>query len=113
MAAGSVTIADDGTASGTGAALRLYNLLVASATTAAEAAGVPFPTGADAAKSLRAVANMANDFSSWLVTELTTQTAAAITTGTAGLQRMPASTAENTDTKAPATTKSLALVHTT
>ena len=115
MAAGNVTVEDDGEVSAsTGAAGRLFVVLRASVD--ASRADFDLPPLADTeddAPVLKSLAGQANAFASWLVAELTAQTTALVSTSTTGLQRMPASTAENTDTKAPSANKSLALVHVT
>lgn len=109
MAAGTVTIDGDGNASGSGASRRLYDLMLARAQTQA---GDDFPEGEDSVPVKEGIASLANDLGSWLVTELQSHCAASVSTSLSGLQRMPASTAENTDTKAPGTTKTIPLVHT-
>jgi hypothetical protein len=111
MAAGTVTIAEDGTVSGTGASRRLFDILEASMEAALTAADIDIPTGEDAVSSLQSLADMANDFGSWLYTELTSHTLASVGTSLSGLQRMPAVTTENTDCKAPGTTKTIPLTH--
>ena len=105
MAAGSVVVSAAGTVTTqTGAAGRLDALLVASANIAGGSAGAAVKQGQ---------ASLANILATWLVTELTAQTAATVGPGLSGLQRMPAVTTEDTDTKAPGVAKSVPLSHTT
>lgn len=110
MAVGSATISDAGVESLSGAAGRLYTILKARFATKmpggipAGAAGVPFQRG---------LAESATDIATFLVTELTTYTTATVGTGLSGVQRMPAVTTEDTDTKAPSVAKNIPLVHTT
>ncbi len=114
MAAGTVVISDAGAeTSKTGAAGRLYDLLKAATDAKLAELGEDPLTGEEAAPAMQGIAATANAMASWLVNELTVKTVATITTSQAGLQRMPASTAENTETKAPAALKSLVLAHTT
>lgn len=115
MAAGSVVVVDTGVvASSTGAAGRLFVVLRAGLDTTRATFGLAAITETpDNAPVLKGLASTANSFATWLVTELTSQTTATISTSASGLQRMPASTAEDTETKAPGTTKTLPLAHTT
>ncbi len=110
LLAGTVTIADDGTPTTSGAAGALYTLLQSAAALAAARLNTTLPTGPDSVAANRGLADVANAFSSWLVTEMTTNARAKITTADVALQRMPASTAEDTPTKGPGVDKLLAIV---
>lgn len=113
MAAGSVTISASGGETLTGAAGRLYTIRKARAVLKLAAFGQTIPAGAEGVEMKQAIADEANDLATWLITELTAQTVATVGTGLAGLQRMPAVTTEDTDTKAPSPAKTIPLTHTT
>lgn len=106
---GSVTVDENGAASGTGEAKALYDVMAARAAAKLAASEYDVPPEAFAA-AMQGVAEYATDTATWVVQLLTLRAKAAITTGDAGLQRMPAATAENTDTKAPAGQKLLSIV---
>lgn len=110
LTAGSVTVADDGSVTKSGAAGRLYDILLARAVADATSFQQTLPSGAAGARVRRSIGNMATDIATWMVTELTTNARARITTSDVGLQRMPASTAEDTNCKAPATEKLLGII---
>lgn len=106
---GSVTVDEDGVATGSGEAKALYDILALRAAAKIAESEYEAPPEAVAA-SLQGVAELATDLATYFVQALTLRAKAAITTGDAGLQRMPASTAENTDTKAPSAQKLLSIV---
>jgi predicted lipid-binding transport protein (Tim44 family) len=106
---GTVTVDDQGVATvGDDPAGRLYTLLVGKVNADAAALGVDPPAGEEGAPALKAVASLANVQAAWLAGEFD-RLRAAVTTSTSGLQRMPATPDENTDTKAPSAKKLLAL----
>lgn len=110
LSAGTVTIADDGAVTSSGAAGALFTLLQNAASLAAARLNTTLPTGPDSVAASRGLADVANAFSSWLVTEMTTNARAIVRTTDVALQRMPASTAEDTPTKAPNADKYLVIV---
>lgn len=110
LSAGSVTIDDDGAETKSGAAGRLYDLMLARATAQLLEFQQPLPGGPDGAKMKRGIAAIASDFATWMVTEITGHATAVVSTSDVGLQRMPSSVAEDTPTKAPASDKFLAIV---
>lgn len=105
LSAGTVTVASDLSHSGSGAALELYESLKTIATSDATWDDAP-----DAQKKA-----MLDNFAllstklGVLVDYIKNNAVVSVTIGTgdAGLQRMPASTAEDTPTKAPASAKSI------
>jgi hypothetical protein len=112
---GTVVVDDDGNIEqADDPAGRLFTLLHAQAVT--DLAAVPLPpgmpapsmSGPEAAPALKAIAKSANLYAAWLCGEFD-RIRAAVTTSDAGIQRMPASTAEDTETKAPAAKKLLTL----
>lgn len=106
---GTVTVDDEGeVTTGAHPAGRLFALLLAKATTDAAAFDAPAPEGPDGAKTLQALAGLANLQAEWLCAEFDLLRAA-VGTSLSGVQRMPSSTSENTDTKAPSAEKLLPL----
>jgi hypothetical protein len=94
---GTITVDEDGVATGTGLALRIYN-------------GIMGGVGAD---EKAAVGASMKDFCEGLAEAIVDEIRAnaevtvTITTSDAGLQRLPASLVENEPTKAPAASKTL------
>jgi hypothetical protein len=109
LTAGTVTVDSSGVAVGSGAALSLYNLLNARATAQIASATYAQPA-ASVVAAKQGMANLANDLASWLVTEITTNAKAQITTSDTGLQRTPNPNNADTATQAPSATKLLAIV---
>ncbi len=108
MAAGTVVIDADGTVStSTGAAGRRYAILAARF-----ALRIPggIPAGPAGAGIKQALAETAIDDATWLSAEIGSHANGTVGTGLSGLQRMPAVTTEDTDTKAPGTAKTIPLV---
>lgn len=110
LALGSVTVAADGTVTKSGECEIVYDLLYATVTATAADLGVALPTGPDSVAAKRAIGRQATVLATYVYNALTTRATAKIATTSTGLQRMPASTAENTDCKAPGTDKFLAIV---
>jgi len=106
-----VAVADDGTETlpAGSAATALYTLLKARAQTQTAVFGQPFPTGSEAAPILQGIAATANDFASWLVTELTTNAKAKIP-NTADGDGLQTSQAAGNPTTRPASDKFLSIV---
>lgn len=112
LLAGSVTVSPDGSHVGSGMANALYEAKVAgfladqaALESALGDAGVEEEAIAEVVLGyLQAFAKDANANAAATIAYVTANavTSVTVTTGTAGLQRMPASTAENTATKAPA-----------
>jgi hypothetical protein len=107
MTLGSASVDDAGVVTKSGVIGRFYDQLYASAL-----ASIPggWPAGAVGLSLKRAIATNATNQGTILYTVLTSDAQAKITTSNSGLQRMPASTSENTDTKAPSGDKFLAIV---
>lgn len=100
LIAGTVTVDEDGNASGAGMARAIYDGL----------SGAPWDTPAELIPLLYSqFAIIANAIAAGVVAHVVANAAVTITIGTgdAGLQRMPASTAEDTPTKAPSSPKTL------
>jgi hypothetical protein len=96
-----LTIDEDGNPEqSTGLPLRIYNALIATY------AAFPAESTPD---SQRQLADLCNAIGGAVVAEVTANAEVRITDSDAGLQRMPASTAEDEPTKAPATTKTLSV----
>ncbi len=114
LTVGALAVSAGGTVSGSGAARALHDLMMAAYDQAIIDAGVvDNPPGTIA--TARLAVSIGNVpvclmFATWMVTEITTNAKAQITTGDAGLQRMPASTTEDTECKAPAAPKLLSIV---
>lgn len=110
MTAGSVSIAADGTETKSGAASDLYDLLKAQTTTDLLEFGQAFPTGSDSVTIKKALAKQSNLMATWMVTYLTTNAQAKITTAQSGLQRTPNPNNPDTNTQAPSADKFLVIV---
>jgi hypothetical protein len=106
---GTVTVDDEGNATtGDHPAGRLYALLLTKVAADSAAMGVDPPAGEEGAPALKALASLCNTQAAWLAGEFD-RLRAAVSTSTSGLQRMPATPDENTDTKAPSAKKLLPL----
>lgn len=107
MTLGSASVANDGTVTKSGVIGRCYDELYASAAASFQGG---FPSGAIGTSFKTAIAKQATSQGTAMYNVLTMDATAKIATSTTGLQRMPASTAENTDTKAPSADKFLPIV---
>jgi hypothetical protein len=107
MIIGSASVDDDGNVTKSGVIGRCYDEIYANTATNIQGG---FPSGATGTTFKRAIATQATNLGTALFKVLTLDAQAKITTATSGLQRMPASTAENTDTKAPSGDKFLSIV---
>jgi hypothetical protein len=107
MILGSATVDDNGNVMKSGVIGRCYDEIFAN--TSANIQG-GFPSGATGTTFKRAIATQATNLGTALFKVLTFDAQAKIDTASSGLQRMPASTSENTDTKAPTTDKFLSIV---
>ncbi len=112
LTAGTVTITDAGGETKSGAAGRLYDLLMAEFDSQiADVVDEPVGTVAQVRiAAQKGQARIAVLMGSWLVAEITGYATAKITTAQAGLQRMPAATTEDTECKAPVADKFLVIV---
>lgn len=110
LALGSISIAADGTVTKTGECEVVWDLLEADAVSAAAEFGKALPTGPTSVRRKKAQARFATTIASYVRTLITARAQAEITSSASGLQRMPASTAEDTDTKAPAASKYLSII---
>lgn len=109
-ALGSISIAADGSVTKSGECEVVWDLLEADAVAAAAEFSAVLPTGPESVKRKKAQARQATTLATYVRTILTSRAQAEITTGASGLQRMPASTAEDTDTKAPGASKFLSII---
>ncbi len=109
-ALGSVSVAADGTVTKSGECEVVYDLLHADAAAAASDAHATLPVGSESVGYKTALARMATTIATYVHAALTTRAQAKITTSDAGIQRMPASTVENTECKAPSTDKFISIV---
>ena len=109
LTVGSVTIDSTGGVTKSDATGRLYDKMIARMTASYAAAGSQFPTGAASVPLKQGVADMANDFADWIISEIQNHALVRVTVETtdSGLQRMPASTTEDTNCKGPSVAKSL------
>lgn len=107
MTLGEATVDGNGNVTKSGVIGRCYDELYASA--AARFQG-GFPSGATGTAFKTAIAKQATVQGTSLYNVLTMDAEAKIATTVPGLQRMPASTTENTDTKAPSADKFLPIV---
>jgi hypothetical protein len=100
--AGSVSIASDGTASGTGLAREIYDDYLP------KVAGVP--AGAQGAAAKHQLADLCNSFASKTIAHIVAnaEVTTTIAAGDAALQRTPNPNNANTDTQGPSGTKTLA-----
>lgn len=107
MTLGSASVDDVGVVTKSGVIGRFYDQLYASAL-----ASIPggWPSGDIGLRLKRAIATNATNQGTVLHTVLTSDAQAKIATSSSGLQRMPASTAEDTDAKAPSVDKFLSIV---
>ena len=110
LSAGSVSIAANGAVTKSGAAGRLYDKLNARLVAKLAAFGQTIPVGPDAVPVLTGIADLANDISSWLVTELTTNATAKIGSAVGALQKTPSPNDPNVATAAPGADKFLPIV---
>jgi hypothetical protein len=107
MILGSATVDNNGNVTKSGVVGRCYDEIFASTS-----ASIPggFPSGATGTTFKRAIASQATNMGTALYKVLTIDAQVKIGTSVSGLQRMPASTAEDTDTKAPSLDKFLPIV---
>lgn len=110
LALGSISVAASGTVTKSGECEVLWDLLEADAVTAAAELGTVLPTGPTSVRRKKAQARLATTMATYFRTALTARAQAEITAAASGLQRMPASTTEDTDTKAPAASKYLSII---
>lgn len=103
MTLGSITVANDGSVTKSGVVGRCYDELLAALT-------VTLPTGAAGAVFKRQLAGQATAQARALYDTLTIDAKTRVTQEDNGLQRIPASTAENTPCKGPAETRFLTIV---
>ena len=103
MTLGSASVADDHTVNKSGVIGKFYDQILASIP-----GGVPMSAGGLAIK--RAIAKQATIQGTVLYSVLTQDARARITQEDIGLQRMPASTTENTNCKGPSENKYLTIV---
>jgi hypothetical protein len=107
---GSVSVADDGIVTKSGERGTLYDLLYADAVTVAAESGVSLPSGENSVATKKALARLATTIAGYTYALLTERAQVKVATTDAGIQRVPASTAEDTACKAPATDKFLSIV---
>lgn len=107
---GSVSVAADGIVTKSGECATLYDLLIADVETATIEAGAAMPTGPASAGIKRNMARLATTMATYCHGLLTARATVKISTTDSGLQRMPASTVEDTACKAPSTDKFLPIV---
>lgn len=110
LALGSISIAADGTVTKSGECEVVWDLLEADAVTSVAEFGKALPTGPKSVPRKKAQARLATTIATYVRTLITARAQAEIRTSASGLQRMPASTAEDTDTKAPAAAKYLSII---
>lgn len=107
MTLGSASVDGNGNVTKSGVIGRCYDELYASAAASFQGG---FPAGAIGTSFKTAIAKQATSLGTALYNTLTIDAQTKIATTDTGLQRMPASTAENTDTKAPLADKFLPIV---
>lgn len=107
---GSVTVSDAGVVTKSGECETLYDLLYADVLSSMAEVGAQPPTGPASAALKRGIARSATTIATYVHGLLTSRAKARIATTDSGLQRMPASTAEDTNTKGPAAEKLLSIV---
>lgn len=110
LALGSISIAANGTVTKSGECEVVWDLLEADAVAATAEFGAVLPTGPMSVRRKKAQARQATMLATYVRTILTVRAQAEITSSASGLQRMPASTVEDTNTKAPLTSKFLSIV---
>ena len=110
MTAGSVSIADDGTPTKSGAAEAYYDAMLTQATADFLTFGQAFPSGPEGVTIKRALAKQANLMGSVLVTYLTANAQAKIRTTDANLQRTPNPNNPDTNTQGPSADRFVPIV---
>lgn len=110
LTAGTVSVSNAGTVSGSGAAKRLYDKRIAAAATAFPNGTIP--PGIPGIKLKQAVAIYAQADAEWMVAEITTYAEAKIAADASGdgLQRTPNPNNADTATQRPASDKFLSIV---
>ncbi len=110
LLAGSVSVADDGTVTKSGAAGRLFDLLQVDAAVAFAVFGQVPPVGPDSVASGRGQARLATTIAGWLVTEMTAHAVVRIPAALGGLQLTPTPNDPGTPTVASGADVDLAIL---
>lgn len=106
LTAGSVVVQSSGSVTGSDAAERLYNILIARAASKLDGG---IPSGPDGAAIKKGFAELATDIATWMVAEIKTYAKAVVSTSSSGLQTLPASLVAGEATEGPDDTVELSI----